>query len=116
MVAEEIHTLESPTFRKNSSKRKRSSQSRKSPQRLTFDQQIDRLPEFKPPVLLASSAMSREYLEKAKEFIDTNIMFFESQCYFHPKINEKSKQMSRARSSTNVFEDLYVKSRQKQAE
>ena len=108
MLAEENHTIESPQFRKSSSKHKRrkSSQKQKSP-RLTFDQQIDLLPEFKPPVLLATSAMCKDYIDKARDFIDANIVLFDSECYFKPKINEKSKQIVR---STSVHEDLYAKS------
>lgn len=42
-------------------------------------------------MLLASSAMCKNYIEKAKEFIDANLVLFNSECYFKPKINEKSK-------------------------
>jgi hypothetical protein len=68
------------------------------------------LPEFKPPVLLASSAMCKDYIEKAKDYIDANIVLFDSECYFKPKINAKSKQIVR---STSVYEDLYAKSLQR---
>jgi len=51
--------------------------------------------------------MCKDYIEKAKDFIDANIVLFDSECYFKPKINEKSKQIVR---STSVYEDLYAKS------
>jgi hypothetical protein len=58
--------------------------------------------------------MKLDYVEKAREFLDANIMLFESECYFHPKINEKSHKLVRNRSAT-VFEDLYLKSKIQQA-
>jgi len=54
--------------------------------------------------------MCKDYIEKAKDYIDANIVLFDSECYFKPKINAKSKQIVR---STSVYEDLYAKSLQR---
>jgi hypothetical protein len=109
---------QSPGSRK-SSKSKKTKKVKKSPApkpqpepRLTFDQQIDLLPEISSPNFLASSVLRRDYAQTARSIMDQNIQLFDSNCFFHPQICPKSQQLAQRPPGRKVHLELFEKSSQ----
>jgi len=59
------------------------------------------LPEFTSPNFLASSALRSDYQHQAKSIVDANVMLFDSNCLFKPKINKTSREILQCQSRAN---------------